>query len=96
MAEGAPDDRANELIKLWTDTLQAVVTVHKEARDVNRRVDWLIRRLLAAGVITIDPGTGAPGGAMPAVRAVARRAGSAVKSAAKMVEDLRRAFGRPP
>lgn len=96
MAEGPPEDRANELIKLWTDTLQAVIAVHKETRDVNRRVDWLVRRLLAAGVITVEPGTGVPGGSMPTVRAVARRAGSAVKSAAKMVEDLRRAFGRSP
>lgn len=96
MAEGPPEDRANELIKLWTETHDVAMAALKEARDTNRRVDWLIRRLIAAGAISVDRATGAPGGSMPAVRAVARRAGSAVKSAAKMVEDLRRAFNRPP
>lgn len=93
MPEDAPppagaDARANELIALWTATLQ-------EARDTNRRVDFLIRRLLAAGVITVEKAQGAPGGSLPSVRTVARRAGSAVKTAGRMVEELRRMFGRP-
>lgn len=76
-----PNAQANELIRLWTATLA-------EARDTNRRVDFLIRRLLAAGVITVEPGKGAPGGRMPQVHRAVRQAGSVMK-------ELRKIFGRP-